>query len=284
MHRARLLIFWDYDTQWGTDADRRRGLPVQDQAGGAEYQCTERLLELHAEYGAPACFAVVAAAALPGARPYHNPAQVRRLHADGHEVASHGFRHEWIPELDLRALRNMLEQSKRALEDCIGHRVTSFVPPYNQPFDYPSGLSFSRSERQAVPHDRTGLGRLCEALHETGYDFCRVAYRSLGERALDRLMGRPMDRPSRLRRIGQVHCARLNTPCGFASATLAVVDRAVRTGGLVVAYGHPHSLQSSGAQAERWLVPFLEHVRQLRRAGQLDVVLPRDLTAGVGCS
>ena len=178
----------------------------------------------------------------------------------------------------------MLARSKQALEDCIGAPVTSFVPPYNQPFDYPRGLSFSRSERRAVPRDRTGLGHLCQALNETGYDFCRVAYRSLGQRALDRMAGRRTDKPTRLGRIGQVHCARLNTPCGFATGTLAVVDHAAREGGLVVAYGHPHSLRGNGAQAERWLVPFLDHVRQLRQEGQLEVVLPRELTARVGVS
>lgn len=284
MHRARLVVFWDYDTQWGADADRRRGLPVQNFGECADYECTERLLELHADYDIPACFAVVAAAALPGERPYHDPAQIRGLHEAGHEIASHGYRHEWIPELDSRALRSMLVQSRHALEDCIGAPVTSFVPPYNQPFDYPRGLSFSRSERRAVPRGRTGLGQLCGALHETGYDFCRVAYRSLGQRALDRMVGRRIESPGRVSRIGQVHCARLNTPCGFASATLAIVDEAVRTGGLVVAYGHPHSLRGNGAQAEQWLVPFLDHVRQLRQAGVLDVVVPRELTGRVSCS
>ena len=27
MRPGQLLMFWDYDTQWGTDADRRRGPP-----------------------------------------------------------------------------------------------------------------------------------------------------------------------------------------------------------------------------------------------------------------
>lgn len=278
MRRAQLLIFWDYDTQWGTDADRRRGLPGPSHGHDADYECTERLLELHARYRLPACFAVVAAAALPGERPYHDPGQIRRIHRDGHEVASHGFKHEWIPELDPRSLRRMLAQSRDALEDCIGARVSAFVPPYNQPFDHPRGLSFSRAERRAVPHGRTDLGLLCDALHEAGYDFCRVAYRSLAQRARDRIVGRPVERPARVSRIGHIQCARLNAPCGFTSATLAVVDHAVWAGGLVVAYGHPHSLHAGGAQDERWLVPFLEHVQQLHAAGHLEVLLPRDLT------
>ena len=59
--RARLVVFWDYDTQWGADADARRGLPPAP--GALEFACTERLLELHARFEVPACFAVVGAAA-----------------------------------------------------------------------------------------------------------------------------------------------------------------------------------------------------------------------------
>jgi len=142
-----LLFFWDYDTQWG--ADRSRNPSRSRTWGQFDFEHTERLLELHAEYVVPACFAVVGAAALPGQRPYSDPAQVRRIHAMGHEVASHSFRHEWLPGLDRHSLLEALRASKNALEQCVGASVISFVPPYNQPFDYPPGWSFSLSERRA---------------------------------------------------------------------------------------------------------------------------------------
>src|SRR4029078_961944 len=138
------------------------------------------------------------AAALPGARPYHDPAQIRQIHAAGHEVASHGFAHEWVPGLDPAGLRDMLVRSRSALEECIGAPVTTFVPPYNQPFDHAAGLSFSRSERRLVPRDRTDLAALCRALLVAGEHFCRVAYRPLPLRAVDRLARRRVDRPARL--------------------------------------------------------------------------------------
>jgi peptidoglycan/xylan/chitin deacetylase (PgdA/CDA1 family) len=280
MATGRLLMFWDYDTAWGTDADRRRGLPELAAGGRLEFECTDRLLELHAEYDVPACFAVVGAAALPGSRPYHDPEQIRRIHAAGHEIASHGFAHEWVPALDTAALHEMLVRSRSALEQCIGAAVTTFVPPYNQPFDYAAGLSFSRSERRLVPRGRTDLGILCRALAATGYDFCRVAYRPWPLRAADRLARRRVDRPGRLERIGGIACARLNTPGGFADETVAVVERAARTGGMAVVYGHPHSLHAGNAQDERWLRPFLDRVRRLRADRGLEIVLPRALHAG----
>lgn len=277
MRAAQLLMFWDYDTQWGTDADRRRGLPELPASGRLEFECTDRLLELHTQYGIPACFAVVGAAALPGGRPYHDREQIRALHAAGHEIASHGLRHEWIPGLTAHELDEILGRSKAVLEDCIGAPVTTFVPPYNQPFDHAPGLSFSRSERRLVPRDRTDLGALCRALGSAGYGFCRVAYRPLGHRAVDRIARRRVDRPARVEWIEGIRCVRLNTAGGFTEETLALVERTARSGGIAVVYGHPHSLHAGNAQDERWLVPFLDRVSELRAEGRIEPILPRML-------
>lgn len=272
-----LLLFWDYDTQWGTDADRRRGLPVAPHLGAADFSCTERLLALHAEFAIPACFAVVGAAARPGRRPYHDPAQVRRIHAAGHEVASHGLEHEWLPALAPAPLRRVLAQSRDQLEQCIGAPVQCFVPPYNQPFDYPAAWSFSRSERGLATAERTDVAMLCAALAETGYGVCRLAYRSIVRRAVDRIAGREVDRPARVRRISGITCVRLNAGCGFGEATLDRLRQAALGGGLVVAYGHPHSLHGETAQHERFLVPFLREAAMMREQGILRIGLPRDL-------
>jgi hypothetical protein len=56
-----------------------------------------------------------------------------------------------------------------------------------------------------------------------------------------------------------------------------MLDRCVERGGLVVAYGHPHSLHAGGSQDERYLVPFLERVSAYRANHQLEVILPAAL-------
>lgn len=175
------MIFWDYDTQWGADRTRCAG-PRPATWGHLEFPHTDELLDLHARFAIPACFAIVGAAALPGARPYHDPAQIRRVHAAGHEIASHALKHEWLPALSREQLRRTLRDSKDALEQCIGAPVHAFVPPFNQPFDYAGGLSFSLAERREAGAHRTTLRLLCELLRETGYRFCRVAYSPLSER------------------------------------------------------------------------------------------------------
>ena len=270
-------MFWDYDTQWGWDRSRQKDASAE--WGPLEFEHTERLLELHARYAVPACFAVVGAAALPGERPYHDPAQIRRIHAAGHEVASHSFRHEWLPGLTGEELRETLSRSREALEACIGASVRTFVPPFNQPFDHPGGWSFSLSERREAAGTRNDLGVVCQTLGECGYRFCRVAYRPLGTRLAEWASRRRLDRPSRIETIEGVTCVRLNTPCGFGPGTFEMLDRCVAEGGLAVAWAHPHALGFDGFQGEAHLAPFLERVHRLQEAGALKVRLPRELEA-----
>jgi peptidoglycan/xylan/chitin deacetylase (PgdA/CDA1 family) len=242
-----------------------------------DFENTERLLELHARYGVPACFAVVGSAALSGARPYHDPQQIRRIHAAGHEIASHALVHEWLPALGPEELRQSLERSRQILEDCIGAGVVSFVPPFNQPFDYPARLSISLAERREAGRIRTGLGDLCAGLRSTGYRFCRVVYRSLIHRAAEKFLHRRVDAPVEAEAINGITCLRLNTPVGFTPQTLAVVERSTETGGYAVVYAHPHSISMEGPQNAGWLEPFLKRVAALRDAHRLSILLPREV-------
>jgi len=275
MKSAMLVFFWDYDTQWAADSSRLSDGPKD--WGHLEFENTERLLELHAQYNVPACFAVVGASALPGERPYHDPAQIRRIHEAGHEVASHSFRHEWLPRLNRELLLETLRRSKDSLEQCIGAPVVSFVPPYNQPFDYPAGWSFSLSERREAGRERTDLWGLCVGLRETGYRFCRVEYQAMHLRFAEKLIGRRVNGPGRVELIAGITCVRLNTPCGFDARTLTLLDRCVTKGGLLVVYGHPHSLHVGNSQDELCLLPFLEHVELLRNQGLIRICLPKEL-------
>jgi hypothetical protein len=277
-----LLIFWDYDTQWGADCSRSPG--GRKTWGHLEFENTERLLELHAEHQVPACFAVVGAAALPGERPYHDPAQIRRIHAAGHEVASHSLRHEWLPGLDASELRQTLRTSKEALEQCIGAEVTSFVPPFNQPFDYSAGWSFSLSERRSAGRQRTDLPRLCAMLVETGYGFARVAYRGLPQRLAEKISGRELHRPSRLERISGLPCLRLNAPVGFGPASRKLLADHLDDGGVWLLWGHPHSItQTDSPQSLAAFTGLLRQVTEWRAAGRLRISRPRDvLREGAG--
>jgi peptidoglycan/xylan/chitin deacetylase (PgdA/CDA1 family) len=276
---ARLLLFWDYDTQWGADRSRVPGGPKA--WGPLEFENTGPLLDLLAKYDVPSCFAIVGSAALPGERPYHDPVQIRRIRDSGHEIASHAHRHEWLPGLDRTALRATLRASKDALEQCVGEEVVTFVPPFNQPFDHAAGFSFSLSERRESGQDRTDLSQLCTALVETGYRLCRVAYRPMHLRFAERVARRRLDRPARVELISGLHCVRLNTPGGFGLATVRRIEKYLDRGGIWSLYAHPHSLRDGAtAQTQDRLESFLKIVGQWRRDGRVRCRLPREILNG----
>jgi hypothetical protein len=275
-NKSACMLFWDYDTQWGADRSRSPGGPKD--WGYMEFENTERLLDLHAQYEIPACFAVVGAAALPGQRPYHDPDQIRRIHIAGHEIASHTHHHEWIPGLGRRRLVETLRSSKDVLEQCIGVPVVSFVPPFNQPFDYPKKGSFSLSERRDGGKDRIDLVQLCEVLQETGYHFCRVSYRSLYRRVVDRLLGHRSDGPVAPEWIAGVRCIRLNTSCGFDRNFIEKLNAKLCQGGIWVLYGHPHSVHNStSAQSINNLESMFKMIHSWRSKHLIEMLLPRNL-------
>lgn len=277
---ASVLIFWDYDTQWG--ADRSRNPYRVPDWGALEFPNTELILEAHARYDVPACFAVVGAAALPGERPYHDPAQIRRIHEAGHEIGSHSLHHDWLPGLGTNGLRETLRRSKDALEQCIGSEVTTFVPPFNQPFDHASGWSFSLSERRAVRHDRIDVRRLCAALREEGYLFSRLSYRPIVTRAIEAVLRRELYRPGKLESIEGVLSLRINTPCGFSEEGRLAMEQQLDEGGYWVLYGHPHSASDDESpQSLRMLEATLETLDRWRREGKIRFVRPRELCSPV---
>jgi hypothetical protein len=272
---GKLILFWDYDTQWG--ADRSRSINGQNHWGHLEFENTARLLELLSRYEVPVCFAVVAAAALPGQRPYHDPQQIRLISNLGHEVASHSMYHDWLPGIGYSELVRTLRESRDILEQCTGRPVISFVPPYNQPFDYLYKGSISFTERRLVPKDRIDLPRLCTGLRQAGFLFSRISYATLEERIWGKVFKKDHGFLSKPEKINGILCIRLRSSAGFQQGTFSMLEECAKTGKYLVIYGHPHSLLADNAQNERYLISFLRKVKQLVSAGRIKVTLPREL-------
>ncbi len=268
-----MILFWDFDAEWGAERSRSGGGPKA--WGPLEFRCTERLLKILDRFSTKACFAVVGAVALPGNRPYHDPGLIREIAAQGHEVASHAMHHEWLPGVGRTDLRRVIRQSKEALETCIMQPVTTFAPTYNQPFDFWERGSISLSERREVPRNRVDLGFLCKILREEGFTFCRVAYKPIGER-LGIRFGRSENFMPRVERIRGVVTLRVNA-FGFRQDTTRLMDDAVAKNGYVVCFAHPHALEGNGPQSEHYLIPFLEHVQGLVSSENLEILLPREI-------
>ncbi|MFH5925467.1 XrtA system polysaccharide deacetylase [Roseomonas xinghualingensis] len=84
---------------------------------------TDRILEQFARAGVHATFFTLGWVA------ERHPALIRRIHADGHELASHGWDHALVNELGEVAFRADLRRSKRMLEDIAGTEVTGYRAP-----------------------------------------------------------------------------------------------------------------------------------------------------------
>jgi polysaccharide deacetylase family protein (PEP-CTERM system associated) len=83
----------------------------------------DRILELLAERDIKATFFTL------GWIAERYPALVRRIVAQGHELASHGYGHQRVTELDARAFRHDVTHAKALLEDIGGQPVLGYRAP-----------------------------------------------------------------------------------------------------------------------------------------------------------
>ena len=84
---------------------------------------TERLLDLLARHEAHGTFFVLGWVA------DRHPALVRRIVAEGHEVASHGYWHGRVAPMRVNQFRDELRRSRDLLEQITGARVLGFRAP-----------------------------------------------------------------------------------------------------------------------------------------------------------
>ncbi len=84
---------------------------------------TGRVLDLLAEHGLTATFFVL------GWEARRRPGLVRRIVAEGHEVACHGYGHQLIYRIGPRAFREDIRQAKALLEDITGRPVNGYRAP-----------------------------------------------------------------------------------------------------------------------------------------------------------
>jgi polysaccharide deacetylase family protein (PEP-CTERM system associated) len=86
-------------------------------------QSTHRILDILAEYRLHATFFVVGWVA------EQHPHLVQRIHAQGHEIASHGHAHQLISRQSPEQFKQDVEQSLHALEDITGSKILGYRAP-----------------------------------------------------------------------------------------------------------------------------------------------------------
>jgi len=120
---------------------------------------TGRVLELFAAAGARATFFTLGWVA------ERHPALIRRIVAEGHELASHGLEHKRVSDQTAEAFRTDIRRTKRILEDVsggpvVGYRAASFsigaATPWAHRVLAEEGYKYS-SSIYPVRHDHYGM-------------------------------------------------------------------------------------------------------------------------------
>src|SRR5262245_39638789 len=85
--------------------------------------CVARILDMFGERGIRATFFVLGEVAEA------HPGMVKRIAAEGHEVASHGYHHEPIWALSREQFETDVRRARRVLEDTTGEHVLGYRAP-----------------------------------------------------------------------------------------------------------------------------------------------------------
>ena len=234
-YRGALIISWDYELQKGADCS----MSGKKEWGMDDYTETEKLLKILSKYSIPSIFYCLGYAAKDDKLPYCSAEQIRMISKQGHEIGSHTFNHENIPNLTYEQLKETLIVSKKILEDVIGKPVISFAPPYNRPTKYLRKLAVER----VLSLSGLGIPDVCKALHETGYKTSRFLYMPIPEFIKRGLFGiKQLTHGVEI--IDSILCFRLSCAAGFTECARTAVQEAIKHNSIAVIYAHPHSLKA----------------------------------------
>jgi polysaccharide deacetylase family protein (PEP-CTERM system associated) len=186
---------------------------------------TGMVLDLFAEAGVKATFFTLGWVA------HRYPALIRRIVAEGHEIASHGWDHQRVFTMDSNEFRADLAKARKALEDAGGAPVTGYRAP-----------SFSIDTRTPWAH---------QVLAEEGYSYSSsvapVAHDHYGWRESPRFAWRPLADNSLIEipvSVAELAGRRMAVGGGFfrllpAALTDTAVRQSNRAGHAGMFYFHP---------------------------------------------
>lgn len=260
-----VAIVWDFDSAIGqlnaTYPYHFRSAPLWE-----ELAAVDELRKQSERLDIAMTFATLGTAAEDLPSPFSAHEQLRALHHDGHEIASHAWRHEWLPHLTTQQLHRSLLRSKLALEQLVGQvgAITGFVPPFNRPMSWLARGEIRPGDRPAMPPGAGAtLDGLIPSVSRAGYSWIRAGYRRrLGPTRADRLFA------------PEVVVGCVNLPHhynGFDARAHDLLDEAVARRRLLVLSGHPAGLTRNGNEHLDHVRRTLEAIARRRDAGELRV-------------
>ncbi len=266
------MIIWDYDSAIGQINSSLPYnflyVPIFQEIENVDY-----ILEIAKTFGIKMTFACLGFAAEPGTYPFNISDQIKKIYNEGHEIASHSWKHEWFPYLTEEQIYKSLERSKYALEKCVGKNeiVRGFVPPHSRPMSWYKKLSFSMGDRAIYPIHKGGdLGYILKQLSKLNYTWCRVlkSYRPVWSKFFNHqttnLILNKWEIQSKIVCVPQHYT-------GFDEGAIEYLERCVEKNEALVIVGHPAALSRNGPESKLHFNNFIDRVKKYKADGNLVV-------------
>ncbi len=237
----------------------------------------ERSLALLNENQILTTYAVTGFSAERGLHPYTFPDLISKIANYGHEIASHSWRHEWIPLFSEKQVTRSLERSKMALENAVGshYQLRGFVPPHNKPASWLKRGAYSLEDKGLYPLFKMGdLSSLIKVLSLTKYKWVRIAHNPF----VNRFQKKEFTLRQRLFNHNNMLILE-NHYTGFDQKIIDYIEAKPQEYFTISA--HPVMLDFNDGRPESW-VNFEKFIAHFSNRADIEFVRPMDLLADFG--
>ena len=273
---SQLFIIWDFDAAIG-QINSSYPYGYFEDSIHSEISNVINILKYASEKNIQMIFAITGFAAEKGTFPFHIPELIRKIYHDGHEIASHSWRHEWFPFLNLKQIIGTLEKSKIILEECVGEKnvVKGFVPPFSRPMSWLKKGAFSLGDRAIGPTFKgNDIQKIIPYVKDCGYEWMRVSYRTLFEKLNN------LDRPRLLKRKWHNENGLICVPnnyVGFDNKALEIINLGIENRRDIIISAHPSGLSRNGSENIKHFKTFIDFVTKKRNEKKIEIKLLKDV-------
>lgn len=269
--QKKIIVTWDLDGFVGV---LNSTMPYNFNLNyvSQELEFVQKALDLLEAHQVKTSFAITGFSAEEGIFPYTFQGLIQEIYNRGHEIASHSWRHEWIPLFTAKQVEKSLIRSKIALEKVVGgdYNLGGFVPPHNKPATWLKKGAFSLEDRGIYPFFEMGdMSSLLMLLQKTGYNWVRISH----EPIWGKLGKKEFTRPQKVYKYDNMLILQ-NHYCGFDQDIIDYIEKKDQEYFIISA--HPAMLAFQDGRPESW-VNFEKFIRHFSGRKDIEFIRPMDI-------
>jgi peptidoglycan/xylan/chitin deacetylase (PgdA/CDA1 family) len=273
-----VIFIWDYDTALGQINSQ---LPYNFlfEHLEKEVEFVNYIKKSAIEKNIKMVFATLGFSGESTVKPFENKNQISELSAEGFEIASHSWKHEWTPFLSEQQFEKSLLRTKKVITPLLSsnqEELFGFVPPFSRPMTWLSKGRFSLSDRTIWPIFKNGnMDQVLKTLQKTGYKWCRVAYHPIWR-------GKPSYNPAKHLKWQQpffekgILCLPFNGG-GFDTDVIEGLNECIKHKLVYVISGHPSMLSRNGKESKEKFDAIMELLSHHQKQGHIRTITAMDL-------